>query len=95
VDRILKKLVGGGLVARKVQKLEDIGDQRKVYYEATRFGSKLLYTLYDSTSSLDRGGHTIPDSAFFDKRLQAAFVSLIHLLPCDPITPAIPPAPFT
>lgn len=47
MDRILKKLVDGGLVARKVQKLEDIGDRRKVYYEATRFGRKLLYTLYD------------------------------------------------
>ncbi|MDG6251568.1 hypothetical protein [Methanocalculus sp.] len=47
MDRILKKLVDGGLVARKVQKLEDIGDRRKVYYETTRFGRKLLYTLYD------------------------------------------------
>lgn len=47
MDRILKKLVDGGLVAKKIQKLEDIGDRRKVYYETTRFGRKLLSTLYD------------------------------------------------
>lgn len=47
MDRILKKLVDSGLVAKKIQKLEDIGDRRKVYYETTRFGRKLLSTLYD------------------------------------------------
>jgi DNA-binding HxlR family transcriptional regulator len=47
MDRILKSLVDGGLVAKKVRTLEDIGDRRKVYYRSTDYGKKVLSALCD------------------------------------------------
>lgn len=43
---ILKALVDGGLVARKVD-VRDAGDRRKVYYEPTSVGRRLLIALYE------------------------------------------------
>ncbi|WP_342678811.1 MarR family winged helix-turn-helix transcriptional regulator [Methanofollis sp. UBA420] len=43
---ILKDLVNGGLVARKVQ-VKDIGDRRKIYYEPTAMGTNLFATIYE------------------------------------------------
>lgn len=47
MDRILKSLVDGGLIAKKVRRLEDIGDRRKVYYKSTNYGKKMLNVLCD------------------------------------------------
>lgn len=47
MDRILKSLVDGGLIAKKVRRLEDIGDRRKVYYTSTDYGEKMLNALCD------------------------------------------------
>lgn len=42
---ILKSLVAGGLVDRKVKQLADAGDTNKNYYAATKLGEKLLMSL--------------------------------------------------
>ena len=47
MDRILKSLVDGGLIAKKVRTLEDIGDRRRVYYRSTNYGKKMLDALCD------------------------------------------------
>ncbi|KUG19445.1 hypothetical protein ASZ90_010832 [hydrocarbon metagenome] len=47
MDRILKSLVDGGLIAKKVKTLDEIGDRRKIYYRSTSYGKKLLYALCD------------------------------------------------
>ncbi len=47
MDRILKSLVDGGLIAKKVRRLEDVGDRRKVYYKSTDYGRKMLNALCD------------------------------------------------
>lgn len=47
MDRILKSLVDGGLIAKKVRRLEDVGDRRKVYYTATDYGKRMLNALCD------------------------------------------------
>ena len=47
MDRILKSLVDGGLIAKKVRRLEDVGDRRKVYYTSTDYGKKMLNALCD------------------------------------------------
>lgn len=43
----LKGLVDGGLVARKIAKLEDFADKRKVFYEPTTLGLRLFEVLSD------------------------------------------------
>lgn len=43
---ILKALVEGGLVARRVR-AEDVGDRRKIFYEPTAMGAHLLAALYE------------------------------------------------
>ena len=43
----LKGLVDGGLVARKIAKLEDFADKRKVFYEPTELGLRLFRVLND------------------------------------------------
>jgi DNA-binding HxlR family transcriptional regulator len=43
----LKSLVAGGLVARKVKQLVDIGDTYRTYYTSTLLGEKLLTGLYE------------------------------------------------
>jgi DNA-binding HxlR family transcriptional regulator len=45
MDRILKSLVDGGLIAKKVRRLEDVGDRRKVYYTSTDYGKRMLNAL--------------------------------------------------
>jgi DNA-binding HxlR family transcriptional regulator len=47
IDKALKSLVAGGLVAKKVKQLADIGDTNKTYYTTTKLGEKLLAGLYD------------------------------------------------
>lgn len=47
IDKNLKSLVAGGLVAKKVKQLGDIGNTNKTYYTSTRLGEKLLAGLYD------------------------------------------------
>ncbi len=47
MDRILKSLIDGGLIAKKVRALEDIGDRRRVYYRSTNYGEKMLNALCD------------------------------------------------
>lgn len=47
IDKALKSLVAGGLVAKKVKQLADIGDTSKTYYTSTPLGEKLLAGLYD------------------------------------------------
>ncbi len=47
MDRILKSLIDGGLIAKKVRTLEDIDDRRKVYYKSTDYGKKVLNALCD------------------------------------------------
>jgi len=44
---ILKALVEGGLVARRVQ-VREVGDNRKIFYEPTPVGTKILSMLYDA-----------------------------------------------
>jgi len=46
MNLILKSLVAGGVVGRKVQ-VKDIGDRRKIYYEPTPLGFRFLNALYD------------------------------------------------
>jgi len=48
IDKALKSLVEGGLVAKKVKQLVDTGDTNKTYYTTTRLGEKLLGFLYDA-----------------------------------------------
>jgi len=48
IDKALKSLVEGGLVAKKVKQLVDTGDTNKTYYSTTRLGEKLLGCLYDA-----------------------------------------------
>ena len=48
IDKTLKSLVAGGLVAKKVQQLADTGDTNKTCYTTTRLGEKLLAGLYDA-----------------------------------------------
>ncbi len=45
INPILQGLVDGGLVARRIGKFQDIGDKRKIYYEATNMGKRLFDTL--------------------------------------------------
>ena len=47
INEALKSLVAGGLVARKVRQLGDIGDTSKTYYTSTILGKKLLAGLYE------------------------------------------------
>ncbi|HII80594.1 MAG TPA: winged helix-turn-helix transcriptional regulator [Methanosarcina sp.] len=47
MDRILKSLVDGGLIAKKVRRLEDVGDRRRVHYTSTDYGKKMLNALCD------------------------------------------------
>lgn len=47
IGPVLKGLVDGGLVARKIAKLEDLADKRKVFYEPTDLGLRLLGVLND------------------------------------------------
>jgi len=47
IDKALKSLVAGGLIAKKVKRLADIGDTNKTYYTSTTLGEKLLAGLYD------------------------------------------------
>src|SRR5512136_2541338 len=47
IDKALKSLVAGGLVARKVKQLADIGDTNKTYYTSTTLGKKLLAGLFE------------------------------------------------
>jgi DNA-binding HxlR family transcriptional regulator len=47
IDKALKSLVAGGLVARKVKQLADIGDTNKTYYTSTTLGEKLLAGLFE------------------------------------------------
>ncbi|MDK2889511.1 MAG: hypothetical protein PWR21_142 [Methanoculleus sp.] len=47
IGPVLKGLVDGGLVARKIAKLEDLADKRKVFYEPTDLGLRLFGVLND------------------------------------------------
>ncbi len=47
IDKALKSLIEGGLVAKKVKQLVDTGDTNKTYYTTTRLGEKLLTNLYE------------------------------------------------
>jgi len=47
IDKALKSLVAGGLVAKKVRQLADIGDTNKTYYTSTTLGEKLLTGLFE------------------------------------------------
>lgn len=47
IGPVLKGLVDGGLVARKIAKLEDFADKRKVFYEPTNLGLRLFRVLND------------------------------------------------
>jgi len=47
IGPVLKGLVDGGLVARKIAKLEDFADKRKVFYEPTALGLRLFRVLND------------------------------------------------
>jgi DNA-binding HxlR family transcriptional regulator len=47
IDKNLKSLVAGGLVAKKVKHPGDIGNSTKTYYTSTRLGEKLLAGLYE------------------------------------------------
>ena len=44
---VLKSLVAGGLVDRKVRQLVDAGDTNKNYYTSTKLGERLLMNLYE------------------------------------------------
>lgn len=55
IGPVLKGLVGGGLVARKIAKLEDVVDKRKVSYEPTPLGLRLLRVLNDVAIPGGRG----------------------------------------
>ncbi len=48
IDPILKSLIAGGLVARKVKQLDSIGKGR-CYYQTTKLGLDILDVLYDVT----------------------------------------------
>jgi DNA-binding HxlR family transcriptional regulator len=48
IDKALKSLVVGGLVAKKVKQLVDTSDTNKTYYTTTRLGEKLLAGLCDA-----------------------------------------------
>lgn len=47
IDKALKLLVAGGLVAKKVKQPADIGDTSRTYYTSTTLGEKLLAGLYE------------------------------------------------
>ncbi|WP_292410146.1 MULTISPECIES: MarR family winged helix-turn-helix transcriptional regulator [unclassified Methanoculleus] len=47
IGPVLKGLVDGGLVARKIAKFEDFVDKRKVFYEPTDIGLRLFEVLND------------------------------------------------
>ena len=47
IDKALKSLVAGGLVAKKVRQLADIGDTNTTYYTSTTLGEKLLTGLFE------------------------------------------------
>jgi DNA-binding HxlR family transcriptional regulator len=47
IDKALKSLVAGGLVARKVKHLADTGDTSKTYYASTTLGERLMAGLYE------------------------------------------------
>lgn len=47
IGPVLKALVDSGLVARKIAKLEDFADKRKVFYEPTDLGLRLFRVLND------------------------------------------------
>lgn len=47
IGPVLKGLVDGGLVARKIAKFEDFADKRKVFYEPTDLGLRLFEVLND------------------------------------------------
>ncbi|KDE54362.1 MarR family winged helix-turn-helix transcriptional regulator [Methanoculleus sp. MH98A] len=47
IGPVLKGLVDGGLVARKIAKFEDFADKRKVFYEPTALGLRLFRVLND------------------------------------------------
>ena len=48
LNDVLKSLVAGGLVDRKVKRLVDVGDTNRNYYSTTRLGEKLLMNLYET-----------------------------------------------
>jgi len=47
INPILKSLVASGLIAKKVRRLEDIGDGGKIYYKTTSLGEKFLSAMYN------------------------------------------------
>ncbi|WP_214020643.1 hypothetical protein [Methanoculleus sp.] len=47
IGPVLKGLVDGGLVARKIAQFEDFADKRKVFYEPTGLGLRLFGVLND------------------------------------------------
>ncbi len=47
IGPVLKGLVDGGLVARRIAKFEDFADKRKVFYEPTDLGLRLFEVLND------------------------------------------------
>ncbi len=47
IGPVLKGLADGGLVTRKIAKLEDFADKRKVFYEPTALGLRLFRVLND------------------------------------------------
>jgi DNA-binding HxlR family transcriptional regulator len=47
IDPILKSLVAGGLVTKRVKQLNDIGDQGRIYYTTSKLGLELLDALYE------------------------------------------------
>ena len=65
IDKALKSLVAGGLVAKKVKQLADVGDTNKTCYTTTKLGEKLLAGLSDvalpppssATRSRSRASH--------------------------------------
>ena len=44
---VLRSLVAGGLVDRKVKRLADAGDTNRNYYASTKLGEKILTGLYE------------------------------------------------
>lgn len=48
IDTILKSLIAGGLVTRKVERLSDIGFKERSYYQTTKLGLKLMDALYEA-----------------------------------------------
>jgi DNA-binding HxlR family transcriptional regulator len=47
IDTILKSLVAGGLVTKRVELLSDMGNRERSYYQTTKFGLKLMDALYE------------------------------------------------